>query len=53
LNAVGQSEAVVSLFEGQRVAFTSETLGEYVKALSRLDRLDNSRVFNLMQVRAG
>lgn len=43
----------MNLFESQRVAFTADTLGEYVKALTRLDKLDNSRVLALMQVRAG
>lgn len=49
LNAAGQHEAVVSLFEGNRVANTQETLAEYVKALSRLDRLDPNRLYSLMQ----
>ncbi len=54
LNAAGQHEAVVSLFEGNRVANTQETLAEYVKALSRLDRLDPNRLYSLMQqVRTG
>lgn len=51
LNHQGQAEGVVSIFESNRVVYNSETLGEYVKALARLDRLDNSRVFNLVQVR--
>ncbi len=49
LNASGHAEAVVMQFEGGKVAFTQETLGEYVKALARLDRLDNSRVLSLVQ----
>ncbi|GFH19319.1 AAA domain-containing protein, partial [Haematococcus lacustris] len=49
LNQSGQAEAVVGAFEGGRVAFTQENLGEYIKALARLDRLDNSRMLSLMQ----
>ncbi len=51
LNLQGQAEAVVSHFESGRVAFSQEALGEYIKALARLDRLDNSRVLSLVQVR--
>lgn len=51
LNQQGQSEGVVTLFESNRVTYNSETLGEYVKALARLDRLDNSRVYSMVQVR--
>lgn len=50
LNQSGQSEAVINLFESNRLAFSQETLGEYIKALARVDKLDNSRVMNLMQV---
>eukprot|EP00798_Chlamydomonas_sp_ICE-L_P010098 gene10098-7995_t len=49
MNAQGQSEAVIRHFESGQVAFGQETLGEYVKALARLDRLDNSRLMTLMQ----
>ncbi|KAG2436521.1 hypothetical protein HYH02_011459 [Chlamydomonas schloesseri] len=52
LNKLGQYEAVVSAFEGNRVANTPESLAEYVKALSRLDRLDPSRFYAYTQ-RAG
>lgn len=38
-------------FESGSVAFNAETFGEYVKALARLDRLDNNRAFSLLQVR--
>lgn len=38
LNASGHPEAVVQAFEGGRVAATEEAMGEYVKALVRLDR---------------
>ena len=50
LNQGGQCEAVVSHFEAGRVAFSQETLGEYIKALARLDRLSGSRVMSVMQV---
>ena len=50
LNRVGQAEAVVAQFESGRVAFSEAALGEYVKALAKLDRLDNGRVLSLMQV---
>ena len=42
---------VVSSFESGSVAFNAETFGEYVKALARLDRLDNNRAFSLLQVK--
>lgn len=51
LNKLGQHEAVVSAFEGNRVANSPESLAEYVKALSRLDRLDPSRFYAYTQVR--
>ena len=53
LNGQGQCEAVVSHFEAGRVVSNEQTLGEYVKALARLDRLDGSRVMALMQVCGG
>lgn len=42
---------MVASFESGSVAFNAETFGEYVKALARLDRLDNNRAFSLLQVR--
>ncbi|KAG2497754.1 hypothetical protein HYH03_004026 [Edaphochlamys debaryana] len=53
LNKLGQYEAVVSAFEQNRVANTPETLAEYVRALTRLDRLDASRFHALTQQRGG
>jgi len=50
LNHGSNAEEVIKLFEGGRVAFTQDTLGEYIKALSRMDRLDNSRLMGLLQV---
>lgn len=51
LNQARDPEAVVQLFEEGHVAVTADTLGEYIRALTRLDRLDHSRVLGLMQVR--
>ncbi|GIL81777.1 hypothetical protein Vretimale_1381 [Volvox reticuliferus] len=53
LNKLGQHEAVVSMFEQNRVPNTPETLSEYVKALTRLDRLDSARFHALTQRGAG
>ncbi|PNW73682.1 hypothetical protein CHLRE_13g568400v5 [Chlamydomonas reinhardtii] len=53
LNKLGQHEAVVSAFEGNRVANSPESLAEYVKALSRLDRLDPSRFYAYTQRTGG
>lgn len=41
LNARGQHEAVVRSYESGEVANTEGNLGEYMKALVRLDRLDS------------
>mmetsp|Transcript_10855 Transcript_10855/g.23362 ORF Transcript_10855/g.23362 Transcript_10855/m.23362 type:complete len:794 (+) Transcript_10855:251-2632(+) len=48
-NSQGHAEAVIQHFESGRISVTQETLGEYIKALARLDRLDNSRVLSLVQ----
>ncbi|KAI8474590.1 MAG: peptidase family M41-domain-containing protein [Monoraphidium minutum] len=44
LNRANQPEAVVAAFESGAVACTDGAMGEYVKALVRLDRLDGSRL---------
>lgn len=49
LNRQGQYDAVVRQFESGAVASTEETLGEYVKALAQLDRLDNSSLIATLQ----
>jgi hypothetical protein len=49
LNASGQPEAVVRAFESGRLAASEEAVGEYVKALVRLDRLDNTRLLSTLQ----
>ena len=49
LNRAGQPQAVVDAFESGAVALTEGAVGEYVKALVRLDRLDNSRVLAALQ----
>lgn len=51
LNRSGASEAVVAQVESGRLGMTEEVLGEYIKALVRLDRMDNSRLVSLLQVR--
>ena len=49
LNLAGNSDAVIiQQFENGSVSFTRETLAEYIKALTRLDRLDSSRVMSLI-----
>jgi hypothetical protein len=49
LNRAGQPEAVVTAFESGAVAASEGALGEYVKALTRLDRLDGSRLLSTLQ----
>lgn len=49
LNQGSNAEEVVKLFESGRVAFTQDSLGEYIRALSRMDRLDNNRLMGLLQ----
>lgn len=50
LNRRGDSEAVVRIFEGGQVASSEATLGEYVKALVAVDRLDTSSLIRTLQV---
>ncbi|BDA41445.1 ATP-dependent zinc metalloprotease FTSH 4, mitochondrial [Coccomyxa sp. Obi] len=49
LNRRGDSEAVVRIFEGGQVASSEATLGEYVKALVAVDRLDTSSLIRTLQ----
>lgn len=49
LNRSGQAEAVVATYETGRIAHTEETLGEYIKALVKLERLDNTRLLSTLQ----
>lgn len=50
LNQRGDSEAVIRAFEGGYVASTEAALGEYVKALALVDRLDNGALIRTLQV---
>jgi len=50
LNARGRFEEVVEEFEGGGVVSNQTTLGEYVKALVKLDRLDGSLLLNTLNV---
>ena len=49
LNKRGEAEVVISLFEHGRVANTAEAMGEYVKALAKVDRLDNTALLQTLQ----
>ncbi|KAF8056381.1 FTSH5 [Scenedesmus sp. PABB004] len=48
LNRSGRPEAVVSAFEGGAVSPGEAAFGEYVRALVKLDALDNSRLFSTL-----
>ena len=50
LNQRGDAEAVIRQFEGGRVTSNEATLGEYVKALVKVDRLDSSALVSTLQV---
>jgi hypothetical protein len=50
LNQSGNHEAVVQLFESGRLVQPEAALGEYVTALARANRLDNSRLLQTLQV---
>ncbi|EIE25196.1 ATP-dependent metallopeptidase Hfl [Coccomyxa subellipsoidea C-169] len=49
LNRRGDSEAVVRIFESGQAASNEATLGEYVKALVAVDRLDTSSLIRTLQ----
>ena len=53
LNARGDAEGVIRLFENGRVQSTEASLGEYVKALVKADRLDNTMLARTLQVGCG
>ena len=53
LNARGDAEGVIRLFENGRVQSTEASLGEYVKALVKADRLDNTMLARTLQVGRG
>ena len=50
LNQKGDPEAVIRQYEGGRVNSTEATLGEYVKALVKVDRLDSTALAHTLQV---
>jgi hypothetical protein len=49
-NRRGDPEAVIRAFEGGAALSSEETLGEYVKALVKVDRLDSSSLLQTLQV---
>lgn len=49
LNRRGDPEGVIRAFESGSVVSTEETLGEYVKALVRVDRLDSSALLQTLE----
>ena len=49
-NRRGDPEAVIRAFEGGAAVSSEETLGEYVKALVAVDRLDSSSLLQTLQV---
>lgn len=51
-NRRGDPEAVIRAFESGAALSSEETLGEYVKALVKVDRLDSSSLLQTLQVRA-
>ena len=50
LNQKGDPEAVIRQYEGGRISSTEATLGEYVKALVKVDRLDSTALAHTLQV---
>lgn len=50
LNQRGEPEAVIRQYEGGSVISSEATLGEYVKALVKVDRLDSSALVQTLQV---
>lgn len=51
LNQGGNHEAVIQLFESGRLMAPEAVMAEYVTALARTNRLDNSRLLQTLQVR--
>ncbi|KAL3156667.1 ATP-dependent zinc metalloprotease FTSH 4, mitochondrial [Trebouxia sp. C0009 RCD-2024] len=49
LNQKGDPEAVIRQFEAGRINSTEATLGEYVKALVKVDRLDSTALAQTLQ----
>ncbi len=53
LNQSGNHEAVVQLFESGRLLQPEAAMSEYVTALARTNRLDNTRLMQTLQVGLG
>lgn len=53
LNQGGNHEAVIQLFESGRLTQPEAAMAEYVAALARTNRLDNSRLLQTLQVLRG
>ncbi len=49
-NRANLPQRVVAAFESGEVASSEATLGEYVKALAKMDRLDSSALMRTLQV---
>lgn len=49
LNAAGRHDAVIELWESGRLVHPEATFSEYVTALARTDRLDNTALLNTLQ----
>lgn len=52
LNLRGRAADVVNHFEGGKIAATEGTVAEYVKALVKMDRLDQTQLLTTITVRA-
>ena len=50
LNRRGDSESVIRLFESGQAGSSEASLGEYVKALVAVDRLNTSSLVQTLQV---
>lgn len=51
LNLRNDPEAVIRAYESGQIASNSGSLGEYVKALVKVDRLDHTALSSTLQVR--
>lgn len=48
LNRAGQHDAVIQLFESDRLAATEEVFGQYVKALAKTDKLNSTALMQTL-----
>ena len=51
LNRRGDAESVIRHFESGRISSSEASLGEYIKALAKVDKLDNTALLRTLQVR--